>query len=181
MLGQRGMSKPESLGDWHHDCSQVNCLGVVNSIMPFRLHRGKPPLRLAAMFDLAKLPLSWGDGLILFFALAIGHAFADFAWQSQFMATNKNRHLVPKDTDTGRPSSMWIHVLTAHSLVHAGTVWIILGSLKMAWALAFAEFIFHWFIDYVKCDGKTDFNGDQALHYLCKVAYVVAIWAAWVH
>ena len=149
--------------------------------MPFRLHRGKAPLSLVSMFELAKLPLSWGDGLILFFALAIGHAFADFAWQSQFMATNKNRHLVPKDTDTGRPSSMWIDVFTAYSFFHAGCVWVIVGSLKMAWLLALAEFILHWFIDLVKCDGKTDFNADQALHYLSKAAYVVAIWAAWVH
>ena len=127
------------------------------------------------------LPLSWADGLIVFFALAIGHAFADFAWQSEFMATNKNRHLVPKDTDTGRPSSMWLHVLTAHCLVHAGAVWVILGSLKLAWALAMVEFVVHWFIDLVKCDGKTNFNQDQGMHYLCKAGYVVAIVLGWVH
>jgi hypothetical protein len=133
------------------------------------------------MLDLVKLPLSWGDGLILFFALSIGHAFADFAWQSEFMATNKNRNLVPKDTDTGKPSSMWIHVLTAHCLVHAGCVWLLLGSLKLAWLLALVEFIAHWFIDLVKCDGKTSFNTDQGLHYVSKAAYVVAIYVGWVH
>ena len=134
------------------------------------------------MLDSLKLlPLSWADGLIVFFALAIGHAFADFAWQSEFMATNKNRHLVPKDTDTGRPSSMWLHVLTAHCLVHAGTVWLILGDLKQAWIFALAEFILHWFIDLVKCDGKTDFNQDQGLHYLCKAGYVIVLMLGWVH
>jgi hypothetical protein len=134
------------------------------------------------MLDCLKsLPLSWGDGLIVFFALAIGHAFADFAWQSQFMATNKNRHLVPKDTDTGRASSMWIHVLSAHCLVHAGVVWMILGSLKLAWVFAVVELVAHWFIDFVKCDGKTNFNQDQALHYVCKAAYVVAIVLGWLH
>lgn len=127
------------------------------------------------------LPLSWADGLIVFFALAIVHAFADFAWQSEFMATNKNRHLVPKDTDTGKPSSMWLHVLTAHCLIHAGGVWLVLGTLKQAWVLALAEFIVHWIIDLVKCDGKTNFNQDQALHYLCKAVYVVAIVLGWVH
>jgi hypothetical protein len=35
-----------------------------------------------------------GQMAVLFFALAIGHAFADFAWQSQFMAINKNRHML---------------------------------------------------------------------------------------
>ena len=124
--------------------------------------------------------LSLGNAFIAFFALAIGHAFADFAWQSEFMATNKNRHLVPKDTDTGRPSSMWLHVLTAHCLVHAGTVWLILGDLKQAWIFAVAEFILHWFIDLVKCDGKTNFNQDQALHYVCKASYVVVLMFGWV-
>ncbi len=131
--------------------------------------------------SLKLLPLSWEEGFIVFFALAIGHAFADFALQSEFMATNKNRHLVPKDTDTGRPSSMWLHVLTAHCLVHAGIVWIILGSLKLAWLIALIEFVAHWLIDLFKCDGRTSFNKDQGLHYLCKAAYVVAICSGWVH
>ena len=127
------------------------------------------------MPTLVTLPLSPGDAFILFFALSIGHAFADFAWQSEFMAVNKNRHLVPKDTDDGRPSSMWLHVLTAHCLVHAGVVWMILGSLKTAWLVALVEFVLHWIIDLVKCDGKTSFNTDQGLHYACKASYVLAI------
>ena len=114
-----------------------------------------------------------------FFALAIGHAFADFAWQSQFMAINKNRNLVSKDTDDGRASSMWIHVLTAHCLVHAGVVWVILGSFKLAWAFALIELVLHWIIDFVKCDGKTSFNTDQALHYVCKAGYVAVIGLGW--
>jgi hypothetical protein len=121
-------------------------------------------------------PDSFSAALIGFFALAIGHAFADFALQSQFMAQNKNRHLVPKDTDTGRPSSMWIHVLTAHCLVHAGIVWIILAPLTAkAWAFALVEFVVHWAIDYVKCEGKTSFNTDQSLHYLCKLGYLAVL------
>jgi hypothetical protein len=124
------------------------------------------------------MPL-WGQMGVLFFALAIGHAFADFAWQSQFMAVNKNRHLVPKDTDDGQPSSMWIHVLTAHCMVHAGVVWVILSDFKLAWAFAAVELVLHWWIDFAKCDGKTSFNTDQCLHYLCKAIYVGVIWAGW--
>jgi hypothetical protein len=127
------------------------------------------------------LPLSAGHGLIIFFALAIGHAFADFAWQSQFMATNKNRHLVPKDTDSGAPSTMWIHVLTAHCLVHAGVVWVLLGRLELAWLAALIELVAHWIIDFVKCDGFTGFNADQGLHYLCKAGFVLAIILGWLH
>jgi hypothetical protein len=120
------------------------------------------------------LPL-YGQMGVLFFALAIGHAFADFAWQSQFMAVNKNRHLVPKDTDDGKASSMWLHVLTAHCLIHAGVVWVVLSHMKHAWALALAELVLHWAIDLAKCDGKTSFNTDQTLHYVCKAAYVALI------
>lgn len=129
---------------------------------------------------LGQPPLSLGNAFIAFFALAIGHAFADFAWQSEFMAVNKNRNLVPKDTDDGKPSSMWLHVLSAHCLVHAGAVWMILGSLKLAWALALFEFVVHWIIDFVKCEGKTSFNTDQSLHYLCKVLYVSVVYLGWV-
>ena len=91
------------------------------------------------------------------------------------MAINKNRHLVPKDTDDGRPSTMWIHVLSAHCLVHAGVVWMLLGDFKSAWIFALTEFVLHWAIDFAKCDGKTSFNTDQLLHYLCKAGYVTVI------
>jgi hypothetical protein len=125
---------------------------------------------------LVPFPSSLSTALIGFFALAIGHAFADFALQSQFMAQNKNRHLVPKDTDTGKPSSMWIHVLTAHCLCHAGMVWFILSPItQLAWALALVEFVAHWVIDYAKCEGWTSFNRDQGLHYLCKAGFIAYI------
>ena len=65
--------------------------------------------------------------------------------------------------------------------MHAGTVWLIVGSLQLAWAIALTEFILHWFIDLVKCDGKTNFNQDQALHYIAKAGYVVAMCTGWVH
>ena len=133
------------------------------------------------MLNFLEQPPGLGNALIAFFALAIGHAFADFAWQSEFMAVNKNKNLVPKDTDDGKPSSMWMHVLAAHCLVHAGAVWLILGSLKLAWAVALFEFVAHWFIDLNKCEGRTTFNQDQALHYFCKALYVAAIFLGWVH
>ena len=130
---------------------------------------------------LEQSPLSVGNAFIVFFALAIGHAFADFAWQSEFMAVNKNKNLVPKDTDDGKPSSMWLHVLSAHCLVHAGTVWVVMGSLQLAWAVALFEFVAHWTIDYVKCAGRTSFNVDQSLHYACKILYVTAVFYGWVY
>jgi hypothetical protein len=129
---------------------------------------------------LVPLPTSLPTACIGFFALAIGHAFADFALQSQFMAENKNCHLVPKDTDTGTPSNMWMHVLTAHCLIHAGFVWVLLSQVtSFAWIFAFMELVLHWIIDWAKCDGKTCFNTDQGLHYLCKAGYILMLWLGW--
>ncbi len=133
------------------------------------------------MLQSVHLPLDFWSALTVFFALAIGHAIADFPLQTEFLAINKNRNLVPKDTDDGKPSSMWWHCLTAHSLTHAGLVFFILGPLvKGAAILAFIEFIVHWLIDFVKCEGWTGFNTDQAAHYLCKAAYVGLIYAGYV-
>jgi hypothetical protein len=130
------------------------------------------------MLQLVHLPLDFWSALTVFFALAIGHAIADFPLQTEFLAINKNRNLVSKDTDTGKPSSMWIHCLTAHALTHAGLVFLILGPLVKAAALiAFVEFIAHWLLDFVKCEGWSGFNADQAAHYLCKAAYTALIYA----
>ena len=124
------------------------------------------------------LPLDLWSAFTVFFALAIGHAIADFPLQTEFLAINKNRHLVAKDTDDGKPSRMWIHCLTAHSLTHAGMVLFILGPfVKGAALIALAEFVLHWLLDYVKCEGMTGFNADQAAHYFCKVAYAVLLYA----
>jgi hypothetical protein len=45
--------------------------------------------------------------------------------------------------------------------------------------LAVLEFFLHWLIDLAKCRGFTNFHSDQALHFLCKVAYVLAISLGW--
>jgi Protein of unknown function (DUF3307) len=124
------------------------------------------------MLQSVQLPLDLWSALSVFFALSICHAIADFPLQTEFLAINKNRHLVPKDTDDGKPSSMWIHCLTAHALTHAGLVFFVLSPLiKAAALIAFIEFVLHWIIDFVKCEGWTSFNTDQALHYLCKASY----------
>ena len=75
------------------------------------------------------------------------------------------------------PPQLWIYCLSAHSLVHAGTVWLITGSP----VYGFIEFVIHWVIDFAKCEKWTNFNQDQGLHLLSKVAYVGAIcWFDWV-
>ena len=111
--------------------------------------------------------------LILFFAMAIGHALGDYPLQGEFLATGKNRH-VDKTTFLGGGEFspiLWIHSLTAHSLIQAGIVWIVTG----AGTLALAEFILHWIIDFVRCEKWIGFSFDQCLHLACKLVYAIIL------
>ena len=108
----------------------------------------------------------------LFFALCCGHAIADFPLQADFPARGKNRHTPPFAIPAGQqPQRIWPHCLTAHALIHAGTVWVITGSS----IIALAELVLHWAIDFAKCENWTGIHTDQALHYACKLAYAVAV------
>ncbi len=111
----------------------------------------------------------------VFFALCVGHAIADFPLQGEFLAVSKNRHLLKKLQDPSRPPEIWVTCLSMHCLIHAGFIWAITGSSL----LAAIEFVIHFFLDVAKCDGKTNFNQDQAAHILCKAAYAVVIWFGW--
>ena len=110
--------------------------------------------------------------LIKFFALLIGHAFADFVFQTEFIANNKNRHSVPKGYDPklhGKIQTIWPYVLTSHALVHGGIVWAITGNV---W-LGLAETICHWLIDFGKCEKWYGIHQDQFAHIVCKVIWSV--------
>ncbi|MEM9480637.1 MAG: DUF3307 domain-containing protein [Verrucomicrobiota bacterium] len=126
------------------------------------------------MLDSYLQQLAEGDftsGLIVFFALLIAHSLGDHPLQGDFVAVYKNRHVkVPKELDPQQPS-VWFHCLTAHSLIHGGLVWIVLGNPMFA----FVEFVLHWIIDAIKSEGWTNIHVDQLLHVLCKAVYVVAI------
>lgn len=54
-------------------------------------------------------------------------------------------------------------------LGHGGFVGIITGSVF----LGIAETMMHWFIDDGKCRGVIDFNTDQTLHIVCKIAWAM--------
>ena len=118
-------------------------------------------------------PQSIQGVLYIFLALAIGHAVADFPLQGSFLAKAKNRHSdISHYLGEGASSKIWLHAMTAHSLIHAGAVWLITGS----FALAMIELVAHWFIDYIKCEGWIGFNTDQFLHYLCKIIYAMLLY-----
>ncbi|MBP7949221.1 MAG: DUF3307 domain-containing protein [Verrucomicrobiales bacterium] len=116
--------------------------------------------------------------LALFFAMVIGHALADYPLQGKFLAIKKNRHIKTVDYTGEGPASLWVYCLSAHSLVHAGTVWVILAGFGQPHAVwfAFAEFVLHWIIDFAKCERWTNFHQDQALHMICKGLYLLVLW-----
>ena len=116
------------------------------------------------------------EALVLFFALVIGHAFADFPLQGDFLSHGKNRNITPPKLADGKksPRYLWIYLMTAHCLIHAGFVWVITGCV----ALALAELVLHWVIDAAKCEGKTSFATDQWLHVATKAVFVLIVWLA---
>ncbi len=108
-------------------------------------------------------------GLQIFFALLIAHALFDYPLQGDFLSRNKNRHY--KD-DNNNVKGLWIHCLTSHSILHAGSVWLITGS----FIIGIMEFVLHWIIDFLKCEGITNFHTDQFLHVRCRMLYVIILW-----
>lgn len=102
--------------------------------------------------------------IALFVAFAIMHALADFPLQGDYLAHQKSRKHATTRSD-------WIVALSAHSLIHAGGVWLISGS----FAIAIAELILHSLIDMGKGEEKFGIAMDQLFHLLCKLAYVLVL------
>ena len=97
--------------------------------------------------------------------LCVGHAICDFPLQDDFLSKGKNHR---------QPISgfAWQIMLFSHALIHAGMVSLVTGSLF----LGMLELILHMFIDFLKCEGRFRFATDQALHYGCKVLYVILMY-----
>lgn len=131
----------------------------------------------AHLFPLA-VPTGIASALSLLFAFVIGHAFADFPLQGDFLSRGKNRHGTPILLAEGHPApaGTWAYLMSAHCLIHAGFVWLACGSA----IIALAEFILHWLIDVAKCERWTSFAGDQWLHVGTKALYVIVLWYGWV-
>lgn len=109
------------------------------------------------------------------FWLMVGHAVADFGLQTNWMAVHKSRHVRDTSAFSSRPELVWIEVLSAHSLIHAGAVTLATGSIL----LGLLEFVAHWLIDYAKCEDKFGFHTDQALHILSKFLWLGLLALGW--
>ncbi len=110
------------------------------------------------------------EAIQVIFLLFAGHALMDYPLQGEFLSNCKNRHFLLQRQDPTRPVSIWPICMTAHCLLHAAMVWAITGC----FITCLVEFVLHWIIDFAKCENKTTFSQDQALHCICKIAYVVA-------
>jgi len=109
----------------------------------------------------------------LLFAFIIGHMLGDFPLQGDFLALGKVRgYWIGPDAPAGASPGMWLYCLTAHSLIQAGIVWIISGSV----ILGVAELVLHWLTDYGKGEGKFGFALDQGFHLGAKVVFSVMIY-----
>lgn len=101
------------------------------------------------------------EGNLLFLMLA-WHALADYPLQGDFLAKAKNE-------SAPIPGVPWYQALAAHSMIHAGGVAVITGSV----ILGMCEAVAHFAIDRAKCRGMIGFNLDQALHVGCKALWTV--------
>ena len=105
------------------------------------------------------------------FELLVGHAFADFAAQPTTMAKGKNRNTKPDYIPRGQEyTPTWFYWLSAHSLIHGGFVYLILGL-----PFGVLETCLHFGIDFLKCENKLTPHQDQLLHLSCKLAYVLIL------
>jgi hypothetical protein len=107
---------------------------------------------------------------MLFFLLA-GHALMDYALQTDPMAVCKCRR-----TDHPLQKTVpWFYWLTAHAFLHGAAVGLIVigftGNRELGVALATAETVVHWLIDFGKCEKLYGIHVDQGLHIACKIAW----------
>lgn len=110
------------------------------------------------------------------FWLLVGHAVGDFAMQSDWMVMHKSRHVLVPSARSKQPELIWLHVLTAHSLIHGGIVALATGSV----VLGLLETAAHWLIDFAKCEEWFGFHTDQGLHLSCKLIWFMLFIQGWV-
>ncbi|MDG3577139.1 DUF3307 domain-containing protein [Rhizobium sp. YJ-22] len=88
--------------------------------------------------------------------LLAAHWVADYPLQGEFLATAKFK------------GPLRAYHLVAHAGIHGGAVALVTGNV---W-LGLIEWALHTAIDEAKVKGKTSFATDQALHLICKAAYI---------
>ena len=109
----------------------------------------------------------------LYFLLLCGHALGDYGLQSEFVANNKVRTKRQRFTpeELAKMQVIWPHLLTSHALIHGFFVFMF----TMNYAAGIGEFLAHWFTDFGKGEGWYGFHGDQFIHVVTKLLWVLLI------
>ena len=112
----------------------------------------------------------------LFIVLIMGHALADFSWQTDRMAFGKSRNSpLPKWYNRrlhGLFPCMWPYWLSSHALINGLIVFIITQSMVMG----LFESVTHFVIDFGKCERWYGLHIDQFLHVIVKVIITACIY-----
>ena len=98
--------------------------------------------------------------------MIVGHCIGDYVLQTDFLAKGKS----PKFWAETKDKAGWIPVLLAHSAIWAACV--MLPLLLLVWpaiGLPFlicfvANIAIHFFVDWLKCVGKSNMLIDQGIH-----------------
>ena len=106
----------------------------------------------------------------LFFLLVAGHFVADFSLQTEWVATNKNRHVrlnFPPE-QRAKMQVIWPWLLSAHACTQGLMVYLITQRIS----LGLAETVIHWLCDFGKCEKWYGFHADQLIHIISKAVFV---------
>lgn len=107
------------------------------------------------------------DAIVLLAVLVLVHLLMDYPLQGDFLAKGKAGAFEPH-------APAWL-LLLSHALMHGIAVGLVLGSI---W-FGLVETALHWLIDRWKIKGtiggSVAFVTDQAMHVMCKVAYVAVL------
>lgn len=98
--------------------------------------------------------------------LLVMHALTDYVLQDERMGRYKNPLKNQDDSQYGP----WWWTMSAHAGLNAGGVALITGSMM----LGLLEFLTHFALDTMKCQGAITTHDDQFGHILSKV-----VWALW--
>lgn len=108
----------------------------------------------------------------ILFVLLFLHFLADFSLQSEAMAKGKNRHFRSEYILKGEKNKItWFYWLTAHTFIQGGLIFIFF---PIIW-IALIEVVFHFLLDFLKCDNVTNPHIDQGLHVLLRIIYAMVI------
>lgn len=116
---------------------------------------------------------------IVFLLALCGHAIGDYVLQTDFIAKAKS----PKFWEN-KDNTSWAFVMIAHCLIWAMCVFLPFAlakgfaSLDQTFALVFSvNVVIHFFVDWLKCIGKTNLLEDQCIHYAQIIVSMIILYS----